>query len=195
MAYNIHWSADDLKKKGLIQVDGVYVPARGQVSKRVEKLPSLIERAGIYQQQIEGYNRKIKSEIAKTPPKNVGGKMKAAIKTEVDGIQFDSRLEAYLYTLLRGSGLVFEMQKEYLLQQGFKYNGDAVRPVKIVVDFFIQSKNILIDSKGFQFRDGVIKYKMLKWYFYQLTDYPPAIEMPKNKQECDILLNKLLYEL
>jgi Protein of unknown function (DUF1064) len=120
------------------------------------------------------------------------GKMKAAIKTEVDGIRFDSRLEAYMYTLLRGSGLTFEMQKEYVLQLGFKYNGEAVRPIKIVVDFYLISRNILIDTKGFQFRDGTIKYKMLKW-LHRLSENPPTIIMPKDKKECDILLNKLLY--
>lgn len=44
MANNTHWSADDLKKKGLIEVDGVYVPAKDQVAKgNVIKLPNLVD--------------------------------------------------------------------------------------------------------------------------------------------------------
>lgn len=46
MANNLKWSADDLKKKGLIMVDGVYVKASSQVNTgKVDKLPNLLERA------------------------------------------------------------------------------------------------------------------------------------------------------
>jgi hypothetical protein len=176
----VPYTIEQLKKLGLVEKNGVYVPVKSLVVKKVDKIiidlnPTMV--------------KDFKS-IAISEPK---GKMKAAIKTEIDGITFASRLEGYMYTLLRGSGLKFEMQKEYVLQIGFKYNSDTVRPIKIIVDFQIPSKNILIDTKGFQFRDGTIKYKMLKWYFYKLNHYP-TIEMPKDKKECDTLLNRLLYD-
>lgn len=187
MANNLHWTPEQLRQKGLVEKDGIYVPVKTLIAKgKVEKIqmpPDYVPFKNVHAIKSDGTTERV-------IPK---GKMKAAIKTEVDGIKFDSRLEAYMYTLLRGSGLTFEMQKQYLLQQGFKYNGVSVRPIKIVVDFFVVSKNLLIDTKGFQFRDGTIKYKMLKWYFYQLTDHPPTIEMPKDKKECNVLLNKILY--
>lgn len=47
MSKNTHWSADDLRKKGLAQdANGNYVPVKSLVAKgKVDKLPNLIERA------------------------------------------------------------------------------------------------------------------------------------------------------
>jgi hypothetical protein len=186
MSKSTRWTSDDFKKAGLIETPNGFVKADSFNLKPIGKIalpPDYLPVKDVHVIKADGTTERV---IAK-------GKMKAAIKTEVDGIKFASKLEAHMYTLLRGSGLSFEMQKEYLLQQEFKYNGETVRPIKIVVDFYVISKNILIDTKGFQFRDGTIKYKMLKWYFYQLTDYPPTILMPKDKKECQLLLNRLLY--
>lgn len=199
MSKNTRWSADDLSKKGLVQNEsGDYVPIKSLVNTgKVEKLPSLIEQCKPYVDSITESQTKIQAIINKS--NNTGkGKMKAAVKTELDGIQFDSKLESFMYTLLRGSGITFDMQKEYLLQPGFRYNGEAVRAIKIVVDFWLPSRNIIIDTKGYQFRDGTIKYKMLKKYFFDTMGSErllPTIHMPKDKEECRVLLNKLLYEI
>lgn len=123
-------------------------------------------------------------------------KVRNATKTIIDGITFDSILESYMYTLLRGSGLTFERQKVYVLQEKFRYGKVAIRAIKVVVDFHLPEKNTIIDSKGWANDESPIKYKMLKWHFYQLDpDSLPRIEMPKDKKECDLLLNRLLYEL
>lgn len=45
MSKNTRWSPDDMKNKGLIEVNGQFVKASSQVAKKVEKLPNLIERA------------------------------------------------------------------------------------------------------------------------------------------------------
>lgn len=170
MSKSTRWSPEDLKKKGLVENNGVYVPVKSLVATgKVEKI-----EPGVLIQK--------------------GGKMKAAIKTEIDGIVFDSRLEGHMYTLLRGSGLSFDRQVEYLLQPDFKYNGETIRSIKIVVDFYINGRHIIIDTKGFMFRDGSIKYKMLKWFFLQRGEVCPTIEMPKDKKECQLLLNRLLYD-
>ncbi|RHV92597.1 DUF1064 domain-containing protein [Odoribacter sp. OF09-27XD] len=48
-------------------------------------------------------------------------------KTEIDGIEFDSKLEGFMYTQLRDTGIRFELQKKYELQEKFKYNSESIR--------------------------------------------------------------------
>lgn len=122
-------------------------------------------------------------------------KVKNATKTTIDGITFDSKLESTMYTLLRGSGLTFERQKVYVLQQKFRYGKEAVRAITLTVDFYLPEKNMIVDTKGFANERSPLKYKMLKWYFCQLDpDNLPKIEMPGNEKECQMLINRLLYD-
>lgn len=123
--------------------------------------------------------------------KNV--KIKNATKTVIDGISFDSRLEAHLYGLLKGAGIAFEFQKVYWLMENFKYRGETIRGIKIIMDFWLPTRNILIDSKGWQTYDGKLKHKMLKQHLKTVENNEPEILMPSTKKECDLLLNKLLY--
>jgi hypothetical protein len=43
-----NWSIEDLKRKGLVQKNyGSYIPVKSLVSKKVQKLPNLLERASL----------------------------------------------------------------------------------------------------------------------------------------------------
>lgn len=127
-----------------------------------------------------------------------GAKIKNAVKSEVDGVKFDSNIEKYMHGLLRGAGIDFEFQKKYLLQEKFIYNGEAVRAITLTVDFFLRGKNMIIDTKGYANDRAPLKYKMLKKYFslsYEVNGpLLPTIELPSNKSECETLLNRILYE-
>lgn len=106
-----------------------------------------------------------------------------ATKIEQDGIKFDSRLELYLYNLLKEEDIEFEFQKEYVLQEGFKYCSESILPIKIRVDFVLPKYKFILDSKGFQMSDGKLKYKMLKFMLFCLdTEY--RIEMPSSQKRC-----------
>lgn len=169
-----NWSIEDLKRKGLVQKNyGAYIPVKSLVSKKVSKLPNLLER----------------------PDNKVIGnkKVKNATKIVVDGVKFDSHLEYYMYKLLRGAGIDFELKKTYILQVKFKYNGEAIRAIKIIVDFYLESFNMVVDTKGFSTDVSKLKYKMLKASFIKWNDCP-KIEMPSTEKECDLLLNRLIYD-
>ena len=61
-------------------------------------------------------------------------------KTVVDGIQFDSKLEANRYCelkLLEKSGEIkdLKLQPKFLLQESFKKNGKTYRKVEYIADF------------------------------------------------------------
>lgn len=68
-------------------------------------------------------------------------------KVVVDNILFDSKKEANYYTklkILRDAGKILdlELQKRFVLQQGFKLNGKAYRAINYIADFVYK------DSKG-----------------------------------------------
>lgn len=103
------------------------------------------------------------------------GRIKA-IKKELDGIIFDSTTEANYYEYLKeelakGNIVSFELQPEYLLQEGFKKNGKIIRPIKYIGDFLITDNTgytYVVDVKGFQTDDFKIKHKMFDYKYPEL---------------------------
>jgi len=190
MSNNLKWSAKDFKDKGLIEVNGQYVTAKSQVAKgKVEKLPNLLERAIPLVKDITDAQFKMQVAITKAKPNS---KVKNATKTIVDEIKFDSKLESTMYGLLRGAGVTFDMQKVYILQPKFKFNGEAIRAIKSVVDFYLLDFDTIVDTKGYANDVSPIKYKMLKYFFFT-NGLKTKIEMPKNEKECELLINRLKY--
>lgn len=128
--------------------------------------------------------------------KSANKKVKNATKTVVDGVSYDSRLEAYMAGLLFQFKIPFQAKTRIVLQSGFKYNGKAIREIAIVPDFIIQLPNtyIVADTKGFQGDKSKLQHKLLKRW---LVDNHPNSEvyLPSNKQECERVANMLLREL
>lgn len=206
MNNNLRWTPEQLRQNGLVQNEkGDYVKVSSLVNKgKVEKLPNLIDRAiggipNVTPEQAEIIAKQLKESqerIAKTYNlvQASNQKVKNATKIEVDGVKFDSKLEKYMYDLLKGAQIDFEFQKVFVLQPKFKYRTENVRAIFKVVDFYLESRSIIIDTKGFSNDVSPMKHKMLK--FALMNDYviQPDIIMPKDKQECNLLLNRLLYD-
>lgn len=99
-------------------------------------------------------------------------------KTEVDGIVFDSALEARYYSELKlraqtGDILFFRVQPRYLLQEGFEKEGIKHRKIEYVADFEVHHTDgsiEVIDTKGVLTDVFRIKEKMFhKKYPHKLT--------------------------
>ena len=96
-------------------------------------------------------------------------------KTEIDGITFDSKVEAEYYChlkLLQKSKRIlgFERQKRMLLQEGYTRpsTGVKVRPIFYVVDFIVYENNgekIYVDVKGMKTDVFRLKQKMFEYKF------------------------------
>ena len=80
-----------------------------------------------------------------------------AKKTVVDGIKFDSKKEAMRYKELKALERVgkidrLELQPRFLLQDGFRYDGKAVRKIEYVADFLYRDLStfelVVEDVKG-----------------------------------------------
>lgn len=111
------------------------------------------------------------------------------LKIYRDDLKFDSKLEEYMYDLLVESGLDFKFQKKYVLQEGFKYRSESVRPMTLTVDFEVYvSELIIIDTKGFQREDNKLKWKLFK---KKMLGKSPEIFLPRSRAACRQLVKYL----
>jgi|WetSurMetagenome_2_1015567.scaffolds.fasta_scaffold01555_5 hypothetical protein len=100
-----------------------------------------------------------------------------AVKTEVDGILFDSKAEAARYLELKDllskqEILSFERQPEFELIPSFTKNGKKIRAIKYRADFIVYHNNgtvIVEDVKGMITDIFKIKRKMFDYTYPELT--------------------------
>ena len=92
-------------------------------------------------------------------------------KKTVDGITFDSILEARRYVVLKSrleAGMISELrlQPHYTIMDGYKdLSGTYIRPVQYIADFsYINAdgKRIVEDTKGVRTEAYVIKRKLVR---------------------------------
>jgi len=100
-------------------------------------------------------------------------------KRTYNGIVFDSVLEMRYYRdiILPGveSGNVkkYELQKKYVLIDGFQRNGKRVLPITYVADFYVEYADghiQVVDIKGMPDTTAKLKRKLF-WYVYPDIDY------------------------
>lgn len=100
-------------------------------------------------------------------------------KRTYDGIVFDSVLEMKYYRDVvlpkKESGEItfYELQKKYILQDGFIRRGKRVLPITYVADFYLEyadGHSEVIDIKGCPDATAKLKRKMF-WYRYPELDY------------------------
>ena len=102
-------------------------------------------------------------------------------KVYLDGIKFDSNRECQRYIELKTmqkAGLIkdLELQKRFVLQEGYVMQGKKIRPITYVADFVYfdieNQKTVVEDAKGMRTDVYKMKKKMFE-YRYQI----PIIEI------------------
>jgi hypothetical protein len=99
------------------------------------------------------------------------------VKTTIDGIKFSSKLEANRYcelVLLQKAGKVtnIELQPRFLLQEGFKKNGETFRPIYYVADFKVTYRDGRVeveDTKGMKTEVYKLKRKLFEFKYPEMT--------------------------
>ena len=100
-------------------------------------------------------------------------------KRTFNGIVFDSEMEMKFYVeclmplVEKKEVIYYELQKPYVLQDGFYRNNKKVKAIIYVADFFMRYKDgreIIIDIKGYADSIALLKRKMF-WYRYPDVDY------------------------
>lgn len=97
-----------------------------------------------------------------------------AIKTEVDGITFDSKREANRYCelkLLEKAGEIshLELQPKFELQPAYKKDGKTVRAITYTADFIYHELGnnavVVEDSKGYQTQQFLLRKKLFEFKY------------------------------
>lgn len=85
-------------------------------------------------------------------------------KVIIEGVKFDSKLEAFLYKILKDNGMDFDFQVNIELVPKFRFQYENIRALNMRVDFLLRhnGRDIYIDTKGFATSEAKIKYKLLK---------------------------------
>ncbi len=99
------------------------------------------------------------------------------VRTEIDGIIFDSKLEARFYEYikrLKADGHIknFELQKKFLLLDAFEKNGEKFRKIEYVADFVIYHHDgsmEVMDTKGVETDIFKVKRKLFEKNYPDLT--------------------------
>lgn len=114
-------------------------------------------------------------------------------KIKLDGITFDSMAEADYYALLlwkQKAGIIKNLQLQVpfeLIPAYTDHNNKKVRAVKYVADFVFERDNkmIIVDVKGTQTKEFIIKWKLLG---YKYPEYVREIVTRKSpNQEWQVL--------
>ena len=89
-----------------------------------------------------------------------------AVKTIIDGIQFDSKREAQRYAelkLLERAGAIQNLQRQVEFELIPKQDGE--KPVKYKADFVYteNGQTVVEDAKGMKTKDYIIKRKLMLW--------------------------------
>ena len=131
-----------------------------------------------------------------------------AKKVTVDGIQFASGLERYMYLALKKAKVKAKYEgKTYIIQEGFEFNQSCyekqsngkgeykdrgnkkILPVKYTPDFI--GKDFIIECKGRANESFPMRWKMFKNY---VKDNLPHVTLykPQNQKDCDETINLIL---
>jgi hypothetical protein len=207
-------STDDFKKLNLIEISpGVFQKAADRLkeqereknldkfnfdnqTKPITKLPPMTTTK-FRQSRLPALAKSIKKDMmednAETELKFLKPNKKVlnAKKIEIDGVKFDSRLEAYCHSMLKANKISFDFQVPFRLQQGFSYMGKQIQDIEIIIDFYLPERNMIIETKGYHLPVSKIKLKMLKHLFYK-DGKEIQIHLPKNKEEIERIVSKLI---
>lgn len=124
-------------------------------------------------------------------------------KTFVDGIKFQSGLEAYTYRKLKEAGVRFEYEKRSFtiidgfdasvsswesLRKKFIPRKDRIRPITYKPDFTCPEMTWVIEVKGRANELFPMRWKLFKRHL-KVTDQHPELFLPSNMKEVDIAVN------
>ena len=120
------------------------------------------------------------------------GKVKNATPTQLDGIKFRSKLEAYTYKKLKEANIYAEYEQyRYMLLPSFIFENKTVRAITYLPDFV--GNNFIIECKGFPNEAWPLREKLFKYY---LTNNMPnySFYLVRNQRQVDELIKKLKDE-
>lgn len=119
--------------------------------------------------------------------KELKGKPKiASKKTVINGVKYDSELEAHFAQTALLVGLPFlHHAKTFTVQEGFVYRGEKVRPITYTPDF--TTDKWVVEVKGFANDIWPVRRKMFLRYLYD-NNFNIDFRELRNKQEIEAFI-------
>ena len=149
-----------------------------------------------------------KVKVVKVPKIKIPRKARS-IKSEYDGVKFQSNLEVYCYKALQKAGIDFKYEPTtYVLIEGFKSEnvsyeadkriGNLLRPksqnlqsIKYTPDFV--GKDWIIETKGAQTDVFNMRFKLFKRYLNK-NGLNYTLYMPKNHLQIEQVIKLILKQ-
>lgn len=145
--------------------------------------------------------------IRKKTTRKKGRKLINSVKSSHNGIEFDSKLELFMYKRLKEEGIDFTYNEiKYLLIPSFKYPKDIFEPKKVkekelvskttirkmeyTPDFVGPNESWIIETKGRANESFPLRWKMFKHKMLE-RDEPPVLFLPRNQHECEQVITIL----
>lgn len=154
----------------------------------------------------------IKKKITKPQIKKQNKKRQVvnSKKVTIDGIQFQSKLEGLMYTLLKKENIKFSYEgNSYNTFKPFELTSQCweratkrskqmidrrkVTKVSYTPDFIGENEKWFIECKGRANESFPIRFKLFKKMVYE-WDNPPLIFKPTNKVDCEQVIQILISE-
>jgi len=139
-------------------------------------------------------------------PKRKGRQHVKSKKTIVDGIKFQSGLEAYTYRKLKEAGIPAEYEeRQFVLIEGFMPNSDSwefkykkfvprckkVAPITYKPDFTCPNMSWVIECKGRANELFPMHWKLFKRHL-KMTDQTPELYMPHSQKDVDVMIESII---
>lgn len=107
--------------------------------------------------------------VGALPDEPINKRVKNAQKSIAqDGTPTDSRLEAYMYDLLKSEGIPFFYHHRFVLQPGFIQKGKKIREITWTADFYFEKLGMVVDTKGYSTEIATMKVKMFRYVYRDL---------------------------
>ena len=148
------------------------------MSMSVERFKFLFPKQAEAEEQAQEIEKQNKRKANAASGKTKTASKYRNVKTEYNGIVFDSKKEASVYAKLyalhtAGKIINIILQPEFELQEGYIKDGKKITRVKYKADFLVKYKNgrqEVIDVKGFkQDKVYLLKKKLFHYKFPNLT--------------------------
>ena len=126
-----------------------------------------------------------------TDVKNPSDKRKIkAIPTNIDGIAFKSKLEAYCYLQLKENKIKAKYEgKTFVVFPAFSYRGDKIQQITYTPDFV--GKDFIIECKGWKNESFPLRWKMFRYMLLEKKmDYD--VYLPRSPKDVDKVIGKIL---
>lgn len=95
-------------------------------------------------------------------------RVRNAVKTVIDGITYDSRLEAHMHGRLKQFGVPVEYQHKIVLVPGYRAtSGVWSRPMTWSADFYFPWCGELMDTKGYFTDVAKLKVKLVRYMMHK----------------------------